>query len=153
MCVKMTVTHEFPRWWVSAQHHRQQRHPHPDAIGRRRLLVKHSTLPHHSDQRFLFSLPCPPPGTSPAFLFSPVPPPPRLHTPMLSSSISQHSIYCCSIHLGWSPGSSPPRPRLVDSLWVSWRTTFHYQSDMAQPRTPLLLSSLGHDGPEPDRHL
>lgn len=85
--------------------------------------------------------------------FSPVPPPPRLHTPMLSSSISQHSIYCCSIHLGWSPGSSPPRPRLVDSLWVSWRTTFHYQSDMAQPRTPLLLSSLGHDGPEPDRHL
>ena len=69
VCVKMTVTRELPRWWVSAQHHRQQRRPHPDAIGRRRILVKHSTLPHHSDQSFLFSLPCPPPGFSPAFLF------------------------------------------------------------------------------------
>lgn len=132
MCVKMTVTHEFPRWWVSAQHHRQQRHPHPDAIGRRRLLVKHSTLPHHSDQRFLFSLPCPHPGSSPAFLF-------RLshlrlastrqcYPPAFPSTPSTAALYTWAGPLApaphapdwWTPSGFPGEPpSIIRATWPS----------------------------------
>lgn len=79
VCVKMTVSHVSSPAGGCLHSTTDSRRPHPGATGRRRLLVKHSTLPHHSDQRFLFSLPCPPPGSSPAFLF-------RLSHPCLAST-------------------------------------------------------------------
>lgn len=74
------------------------------------LLVTHSSPPsRHTLQSFLFSLSCPSPCTPPAFLWS-VPPWSRLKVPALSPGVSH-------------------RPRLEDSLWVSWRTAFYYQTN------------------------
>lgn len=111
--------------------------------------------PQRSDQRFLFSLPCPsllPLACLPVRLS-------HLHfasTPVLSSSISPPP-HLPLLHTPWAGpmGPAPPTPQtggLPDSLWVSWRTTFYYQSDRPSPETPLLISP-GHCGPERDLHL
>lgn len=115
VCVRMTVshTHTHPLAGGLFEQHHSSRRPRPDAPGRSSFLWNIPLSPTVLASVSCSHFPVLPSWTS----ASP-------HTPMSSTCISPPPHPPIA-----DPLAPAPRPRQVDSLWVSWRTTFHYLNE------------------------